>query len=109
MFQWNLFTHYTIKRIPDQYQFIGGNVFDRYKELVLTKQIDTINPGTLHNLYNFLRSNDWELNNISYLNYIENPNPHDPNCAIKGDPSSHLGNPLFKYTIKNKDTRRITN
>ena len=109
LFQWNLFTHYAIKRVPDQYQFVGGNVFNRYKELVLNKKIDTINAGTLHNLYNFLIKYNWSLDNISYLNYIENPNPHDPNCAIKGDPSSHLGNPLFKYTIKNKDTRRITN
>lgn len=109
LFQWNLFTHYTIKRVPDQYQFVGGNVFDRYKELVLTKQIDTINPGTLHNLYNFLRSHGWSLDNISYLNYIENPNPNDPDCAIKGDPSNRLGNPMFNYTIKSKSIRRITN
>jgi hypothetical protein len=109
LFQWNLFTHYIIKRVPDQYQFIGGNVFDKYKDLVLNKKIDTINPGTLHNLYNFLVDHNWPLTDISFLNYIKNPNPNDPDCAIKGNPSNRLGNPMFNYTIESKTTRRITN
>ena len=109
LFQWNLFTHWITKRVPDQYQFVGGNMIPEFKNLVLNKKIDTINPGTLHDLYNFLIKYNWPLDNISYLNYIKNPNPDDPNCAIKGNPLNALGNPLFNFTINDTNMRRETN
>lgn len=107
LFQWNLFTRYDIKQVPDQYQFIGGNVFDTFKQLALTEELDAFNKkGTLHGLYNFLKAHKWEDKNIGFLNYIKNPNPNNPNCAIKGDPSNQSGNPMYKYTVDNKLKRR---
>jgi len=113
LFQWNLFTFRgnanSPIRVPDQYQFVGGNVFEKYKDLIMNDKIDEFSGGTLHNLFNFLINNSWPLEEISYLNYIEDPNPQDVDCAIKGDPASRLGNPMFDYTIRNKSQRRITN
>ena len=103
LFQWNLFTHWEAKRVPDQYQFIGGNIIPEFKNLVLNKQIDTINPGTLHNLYNFLiehfKGTRWSIANISYLNYIDQP---EKMTLLPGA----LGNPLFNYTIEETNKRR---
>ncbi len=109
LFQWNLFTNWEVKRVSDLYQFIGGNVFEKFKDLVLNKKFDTMNPGTLHNLYNFLIQEGIQKNNISFLNYIKNPNPQDPECLIKGNQNNGIGNPMFKLAISNKKIRRSTN
>ena len=109
LFQWNLFTNWKAKRISDLYQFIGGNVFEKFRDLVVNKKFDNTNPGTLHNLYNFLIEEGFTENDISYLNYIKNPNPQDPDCLIKGNPNNGIGNPMFKLAISNKNLRRSTN
>jgi hypothetical protein len=40
----------------------------------------------------------FQENEIGYLNYIENPNPGEIKCLIRGNPHVFLGNPLFNYT-----------
>jgi len=99
LFQWNLFTHWgKICRVPDQIHFIGGNVFNKFKKLILNNKPDNKYPNSLHNLFCFLIENNWNLKNISYLNYIKNPNPNQNDCKIKGNPNNSLGNPIFNYT-----------
>lgn len=109
LFQWNLFTNWEVQRVSDLYQFIGGNIFEKFKDLVLNKKFDTMNPGTLHNLYNFLIEEGINKDNISFLNYIKNPNPQDPECLIKGNQNHGIGNPMFKLAISSAKVRRETN
>ena len=109
LFQWNLFLSFKEKYIADQIQFIGKNLIKKFIKLINTKNIDIPNLiiksklrgniiciGTLHNLYNFCNEN-FEYRELGYLNYIENPNPLDNECLIRGNPIHDLGNPLFNY------------
>ena len=109
LFQWNLFTNWEERRLSDLYQFVGGDVFETYKDLVLNKKFDYKEPGTLHNIYNFLIKEGFKTDDISFLNYIKNPNPQDPNCLIKGNQNNGIGNPMFKLAIPNTKVRRETN
>ena len=97
LFQWNLFHCYATKEIADQIHYIGGNFIEKFKNLINNNMIDDKFTGTLHNLYNFCIKH-FEKTDISYLNYIENPNPENVRCKIRGNPSVDNGNPLYNYT-----------
>lgn len=97
LFQWNLFHCYTTKEMADQIHYIGGNLIKKFKNLINNNIIDNNFTGTLHNLYNFCIKY-FDKNNISYLNYIENPDPENLICKIRGNPCKDNGNPLYNYT-----------
>ena len=97
LFQWNLFHCYATMEIADQIHYIGGNLIEKFKNVINNNIIDDKFTGTLHNLYNFCIKY-FEKTDISYLNYIENPNPENTRCKIRGNPSIDYGNPLYNYT-----------
>ncbi len=96
-FQWNLFIEKTQSLIADQIHFIGGNLVNKFKDLINNEKIDIKVPGTLHAMPIVFRKH-FKLEQISYLNYIEDPHPDSKECRIRGNPSKELGNPLYNYT-----------
>jgi hypothetical protein len=97
LFQWNLHLDYETFESPDQIHFIGGNLLDKFVDCINRNEIDTNWKMTLHNLYNFCVEHFGE-DNISYLNYIENPNPGEKRCKIRCNPLVDMGNPLCNYS-----------
>ena len=96
-FQWNLFHNTRTKELADQIHYIGGNLISKFKNIINKNTINEKWENTLHDLYNFCKKH-FENNNISYLNYIENPKPDDVTCKIRGNPKKMKGNPLYTYT-----------
>lgn len=97
LFQWNLFHQRSTGEYADQILCVGKTLIKKFRDKINQERIDVNWPGTLHNLYNFCSTHFGE-ENISYLNYIENPNPDDDICKIRGNPSAQLGNNLYNYT-----------
>uniref|UniRef100_A0A6C0LJX3 Uncharacterized protein n=1 Tax=viral metagenome TaxID=1070528 RepID=A0A6C0LJX3_9ZZZZ len=105
--QWNLLHQKTTGEIADQIQFIGGNLIRHFINKINTIRLDTRWPGTLHNFYNYCVEH-FGKENVSYLNYIEDPTPNEDRCEIRGNPrgrfkpdvsyKNELGNPLYNYT-----------
>jgi len=96
LFQWNLFHDYITNEVADQIHYIGGNLIHKFKKIINENIIDKRFTGTLHDLYNFCLEY-FNVNEISYLNYLENPNPSDVRCKIRGNPSVDFGNPIYNY------------
>lgn len=116
LFQWNLLHNKKTLEVPDQIHFIGANVISRlYKEsfprrgklivlkgddntlkLKSTCSLDKRWEGTLHNFL-FFSLKHLKLNQIGYLNYIEDPDLKKIDCDIRGHPNSRLGNPIYTF------------
>ena len=97
LFQWNLLHQKSTGEMADQIHFIGGDLVYEFINKVNKFQIDTKWSGTLHNLYNFCKIH-FGKENISYMNYIEDPIRNKDICDIRGNPMVRLGNPLYNYT-----------
>ena len=95
--QWNLFHSKSEKEMPDQIQFIGASLVNKFVNKINTNRIDTQWTGSLHNFYNYCVKHFGE-EQLSYLNYIEDPHPDKDRGRIKGNPSKKWGNPLYNYT-----------
>ncbi len=97
LFQWNLFHDKKSGEIADQIHFVGADILEDFIKNINSYQIDTQYKGTLHNLYNFCVEK-FGKDKISYLNYIQDPDPNSDICKIRGNPGRLLGNPLYNYT-----------
>jgi hypothetical protein len=105
--QWNLLHDKSTGEMADQIQFIGANLLLDFINKINTIKIDTRWRGTLHNFYNYVILY-FGKEQISYLNYIKDPNPNNNRCEIRGNPrgrfkphssyKNELGNPLYNYT-----------
>ena len=105
--QWNLLHQKTTGEMADQIQFIGANLIHNFINKINTIRIDTNWTGTLHNFYNYCIEH-FGKEKMSYLNYMEDPAPHNDRCEIRGNPrgrfkphslyKNELGNPLYNYT-----------
>ena len=105
--QWNLLHQKTTGEMADQIQFIGANLIHNFINKINTIRIDTNWAGTLHNFYNYCIEH-FGKEKMSYLNYMEDPAPHNDRCEIRGNPrgrfeqgclyKNELGNPLYNYT-----------
>lgn len=95
--QWNLFHQKSTGEFADQIQFIGSSLIKDFIIKINNNKIDTRWRGSLHNFYNFCVRH-FGIEKISYLNYIENPNPNKDKCIIRGNPKNGIGNPLYNYT-----------
>jgi len=87
---------------PDQIQFIGSeNVKKFITEMNSKYRKNIFLKGTLHDLLDFY-VNNFDIKNISYLNYIPNPSRDSDKCFITGNPKPRpprwLGNELYNYT-----------
>lgn len=96
LFQWNLLLEQKNNFMSDQIHFIGGNLLKDFIYKINLCKLHAKWPGSLHYMYNICIQR-YGKNQISYLNYIENPNPGDDICQIRGNPDVMLGNPLYKY------------
>tara|TARA_Y100000389_G_scaffold64649_1_gene60710 strand:+ start:2469 stop:3410 length:942 start_codon:yes stop_codon:yes gene_type:complete len=114
-FQWNLFHNKKQLEMADQYICVGGNLYEEFLKLISIVKIDTRWANSLHNLYNVCLKNFGE-EKLSYLNYIEDPEPKNNLCIIRGNPQGRFfpfryvekkriqfntkdkGNPLYNYT-----------
>lgn len=97
LMQWNLLHSKSTGHVPDQIQYIGGNLIHDFINTINNSRIDTSWPGTLHNIFNYCTEH-FGSNKISYLNYYDDPKPGWDNCPIRGNPGILMGNPLFTYT-----------
>lgn len=87
---------------PDQIQFIGSkNVKKFITEMNSKYRKNIFLEGSLHDLFDFY-VNHFDVENISYLNYITNPRSDSDKCFITGNPKPRpprwLGNELYNYT-----------
>lgn len=96
-FQWNLFHDENTNEMADQIHLIGGSLLYRYKDVINKHKIDVCWEHSLHNMFNFCLEH-FSVYDLSYLNYIENPNPKSTKCTIRGNPRIQSGNPLYTYT-----------
>jgi hypothetical protein len=97
LFQWNLLHNKKTGEIADQIHFVGSGILEDFVDKINSYQIDTRYKGSLHNLYNFC-VDKFGRGKISYLNYIQDPEPSNDICKIRGNPGVQLGNPLYNYT-----------
>ena len=121
LFQWNLLHNKYTLEVPDQIHFIASiplkklykasiknvnklviinsDIFvESLNELrhISTCDIDKYWAGTLHNFLRFCLLN-LEINQIGFMNYIEDPNIKKVISEIRGDPNSKKGNPLYTW------------
>ena len=121
LFQWNLLHNKYTLEVPDQIHFIGSiplkklykasiknvnklviinsDIFvESLNELrhISTCEIDKYWAGTLHYLLRFCLLN-LEINQIGFINYIEDPNIKKVISEIRGDSNSKEGNPLYTW------------
>jgi len=87
---------------PDQIQFIGSeNVKKFITEMNSKYRKNIFLKGSLHDLFDFY-VNHFDVEKISYLNYITNPRRDSDKCFITGNPKPRpprwLGNELYTYT-----------
>lgn len=97
LFQWNLLHQKSTGEMADQIQFIGGDLIYEFINKINKFKIDTEWSESLHNLYNFCILH-FGKKMISYLNFIEDPEPASDICKIRGNPAVQLGNPLYNYS-----------
>ncbi len=116
LFQWNLLHNKKTLEVPDQIHFIGSNVISklyksslspRRKFVVLAGDDNTLKlqptclldqrwEGTMHNFL-FFCLQSLNLNQIGYLNYLEDPDIKKIECDVRGHPNSRMGNPLYIF------------
>jgi len=94
LFQWNLFHNFNTREMPDNVYYIGGNLIKKFKFLINNYKIDYKYKNTLYDMYNFCVRH-FNISNISYLNYIKNPNPNNKICLIRDNSNIKWGNPLY--------------
>jgi hypothetical protein len=94
LFQWNLFHNFNTREMPDNIYYIGGNLIKKFKILINNYKIDYRCKNTLYDMYNFCVRH-FGKSNISYLNYIKNPNPNNKICLIRDNSNIKWGNPLY--------------
>ena len=92
---------------PDEIQFIGSkNVKKFITEMNSKYRKNVFLGGSLHDLFDFY-VNNFDIENISYLNYITNPRSDSDKCHITGNPKKSpprwLGNELYNYTTYMKN------
>ena len=69
---------------------------DNTLKLQPTCLLDQRWEGTMHNFL-FFCLQSLNLNQIGYLNYLEDPDIKKIECDVRGHPNSRMGNPLYIF------------
>jgi len=101
LFVWNIFMNKLHKSVPDQIQFVGGNMFYKFKDILC--EYNTYSKD-MHQLYTLLLV-FFKIHNLSYMNFIDDPAPEFNYSVIKGNSNRNIIGlyPTFVYENHYKD------
>ena len=102
LFQWNLLQNKITREMADQFQFIGGNVLNFFIYKINNYKINTRWGDTLHNLLNYCIEH-FGVKSVGFLLELEDPNPKETCCEIRGNPKGQWNLSTNRYTRKGTD------
>jgi hypothetical protein len=86
LFVWNIFMRKLKKSVPDQIQFVGGNMFHKFKDIICNYYIKGNN---LHKLY-IIFLVFFKFHNLSYMNFVDDPAPEFDYTVIKENSNHNI-------------------
>ncbi len=102
LFQWNLLHDKIEREMADQFQFIGGNMLKFFVYKINIHKINVKWGDTLHNLLNYCIQH-FGPKSVGFLLKIEDPNPTENWCEIRGNPKGQWDLTQNKYIGKGND------